>query len=175
MTAVAYGDMPLFLFHLLEFMDVDYEIDVDELNERWTQPGQHRRLDAVHPEADRRSRRAASRGARVGDLAHGRTTGDRVRAPRHRLAHRADENEAFYLRIAGAGQYRYPGADLGIFVTRGRFMDDDHELTDRARQWIDGDQGAVPERPASRRQPPDQARAVRLQDALTSVGGRACG
>ena len=33
-TAVAYGDMPLFLFHLLEFMDVDYEIDVDELNER---------------------------------------------------------------------------------------------------------------------------------------------
>ena len=38
MTAVAYGDMPLFLFHLLEFMDVDYEIDVDELNERWAQP-----------------------------------------------------------------------------------------------------------------------------------------
>ena len=37
-TAVAYGDMPLFLFHLLEFMDVDYEIDVDELNERWAHP-----------------------------------------------------------------------------------------------------------------------------------------
>jgi hypothetical protein len=36
-TSVAYGDMPLFLFHLLEFMDVDYEIDVDELNERWAQ------------------------------------------------------------------------------------------------------------------------------------------
>ena len=34
-TAVAYGDMPLFLFHLLEYMDVDYEIDVDELNTRW--------------------------------------------------------------------------------------------------------------------------------------------
>src|SRR6266705_2106736 len=38
-TAVAYGDMPLFLFHLLEFMDVDYEIDVDELNDRWAQAG----------------------------------------------------------------------------------------------------------------------------------------
>ena len=34
-TAVAYGDMPLFLFHLLEYMDVEYEIDVDELNTRW--------------------------------------------------------------------------------------------------------------------------------------------
>src|SRR5205807_1963285 len=32
-TAVAYGDMPLFLFHLLEFMDVDYEIDDRAL--RW--------------------------------------------------------------------------------------------------------------------------------------------
>src|SRR5262245_26171733 len=37
-NAVAYGDMPLFLFHLLEFMDVDYEIDVAELNERWARP-----------------------------------------------------------------------------------------------------------------------------------------
>ena len=37
-NAVAYGDMPLFLFHLLEFMDVDYEIDVSELNNRWAEP-----------------------------------------------------------------------------------------------------------------------------------------
>ncbi|MGZ8687990.1 MAG: biotin carboxylase, partial [Gaiellaceae bacterium] len=37
-TAVAHGDMPLFLFHLLEFMDVDYEIDVDELNAGWARP-----------------------------------------------------------------------------------------------------------------------------------------
>ena len=28
----AYSDIPLFLFHLLEFMDVDYTIDVDEIN-----------------------------------------------------------------------------------------------------------------------------------------------
>src|SRR5258707_6424153 len=34
-TAGAYADVPLFLFHLLEFMDVDYMIDVEEINERW--------------------------------------------------------------------------------------------------------------------------------------------
>ena len=34
-TAGAYADMPLFLFHLLEYMDVDYEIDVDDINRRW--------------------------------------------------------------------------------------------------------------------------------------------
>ncbi len=34
-TAGAYSDIPLFLFHLLEFMNVDYTVDVDEINERW--------------------------------------------------------------------------------------------------------------------------------------------
>ena len=29
----------------------------------------------------------------------------------------SSEDEAFYLRIAAEGQYRYPGADLGILVT----------------------------------------------------------
>ena len=34
-TAGAYADMPLFLFHMLEYMDVDYDLDVDEINRRW--------------------------------------------------------------------------------------------------------------------------------------------
>jgi hypothetical protein len=50
----------------------------------------------------------------------------------------ADDSEAFYLRIAAEGQSRYPGADLGILVARGRFMSDEHELLDRTRLWIDG-------------------------------------
>ena len=36
-TAGAYADVPLFLFHLLEFMGVDFELDVDEVNERWAE------------------------------------------------------------------------------------------------------------------------------------------
>ncbi len=35
-TAGAYADMPLFLFHLLEYLDLDYEVDIDEINERWS-------------------------------------------------------------------------------------------------------------------------------------------
>ena len=34
-TVGAYADIPLFCFHLLEYMDIDYEVDVDEINERW--------------------------------------------------------------------------------------------------------------------------------------------
>jgi hypothetical protein len=58
-----------------------------------------------------------------------------------------DESEAFYLRIAGIGQYRYAGADLGILVTRGRFMDAEHQLLDRARGWITGIKGEFASEP----------------------------
>ena len=80
-TAVAYGDMPLFLFHLLEFMDVDYEIDVDELNERWAQTHNLDEWTPVHPEADRGRDRDASRRRR------GRGSGGRTApASRSRVA-----------------------------------------------------------------------------------------
>lgn len=35
MTAGTYADVPLLLFHLLEFMGVDFEIDVGDVNDRW--------------------------------------------------------------------------------------------------------------------------------------------
>src|SRR3954462_5082133 len=36
-TAAAYADVPLFLFHMLEYMDVDYEVDVEDINRRWAE------------------------------------------------------------------------------------------------------------------------------------------
>jgi hypothetical protein len=47
-----------------------------------------------------------------------------------------DETEAFYLRVLGPGDYRYPGADLGVLVARSRMQTDDNRLTDSAREWI---------------------------------------
>ena len=140
-TAVAYGDMPLFLFHLLEFMDVDYEIDVAELNERWAQS---HNLDEwtqfILKQTEDVTELITQAPASGIWKAHG--DGAIAYARRDTDWHTvADETEAFYLRIAGVGQYRYPGADLGIMVTRGRFMDDDHELLDRARGWIAGIKG----------------------------------
>ncbi len=140
-TAVAYGDMPLFLFHLLEFMDVEYEIDVDELNERWAQPANiddwtQFILKQTDDRVELITRAPPSGIWRMStnkSITHVRRDTDW-----HTVA---DEQEAFYLRIAGPGQFRYPGADLGILVSRGRFLDDEHELVDRARDWIDGIQG----------------------------------
>jgi hypothetical protein len=60
-----------------------------------------------------------------------------VRTQTHRRTV-SDESEAFFLRIARAGDYFYEGADLGILVTPGRLMTDDFELNDRAKAWITG-------------------------------------
>jgi biotin carboxylase len=137
-TAISYGDMPLFLFHLLEFMDVDYEIDVEELNERWTRP---QNIDEWAQFVLKQSEDvveyiiSAPPSGRWRMSPEGTTAFVRPDTDWHTVA---DENEGFYLRIASAGQYRYKGADLGIFVTRGRLMDDDYELTERAKTWIQG-------------------------------------
>lgn len=148
-NAVAYGDMPLFLFHLLEFMDVEYEIDVGELNDRWAED---RHVDAwsqfILKDVDRVTElitAAPTTGVwRLRD--HGGIEFVRRETDWHDVA---DESEAFYLRIATAGGYRYPGADLGILVTRGRLQTDDHELTDRAKAWISGIKGQFTSVPAA--------------------------
>jgi hypothetical protein len=153
-TAVAYGDMPLFLFHLLEFMDVEYAIDVDELNDRWAHP---ENIDDwtqfILKQTDDRVERIV--GAPISGVWRMDEDEPISYARRETDWHTvADEHEAFYLRIAGPGHYRYPGADLGIMVTRGRFLDDEHELTDRARRWIDGVQSQFASVPIGQQPPP---------------------
>jgi hypothetical protein len=140
-SAVAYGDMPLFLFHLLEFMDVDYEIDVEELNTRWSQPSS---IDSwsqfvLKQTDDETGVITAAPRSGIWRLAGGGLEFVRRDTDWHAIA---SEDEAFYLRIAHEGGYRYKGADLGILVSRGRFMEEGHELTPRARAWIQAIKGS---------------------------------
>ena len=87
-TAGAYADVPLFLFHLLEFMDADYVVDVTEINDRW------RDLAAVDVWAQLIMKEPADRverilaGAPDRDLAPRRGRPVRVRWREQRLARR---------------------------------------------------------------------------------------
>jgi biotin carboxylase len=153
-TAVAYGDMPLFLFHLLEFTNVDYEIDVDGLNARWANA---RNVDEWTQFILKQTDDA------VEMITHAPASGVwRMEPGGHITYARRDtdwhtvqsEDEAFYLRIAAAGQYRYPGADLGILVTRGRFMSPEHELLPRAKAWIAGIKAQFASVPPGQEAPP---------------------
>ena len=54
--------------------------------------------------------------------------------------------------MLGEGEYRYPGADLGLLVARSRMQTDDNELTPKARAWIDAIRGqfkGIPLAPAA--------------------------
>jgi hypothetical protein len=137
-TAGAYADMPLFLFHLLEYMDVDYEIDVADINRRWAagssvdvwsqlilkDTGDHVELLTQTPKT------GIWRLERPGEIGFARWGHDW-----HSLH---DESEAFFLRVLAPGDYTYPGADLGVLVARSRMQTDDNELTERAQEWIGG-------------------------------------
>jgi biotin carboxylase len=136
-TAGAYADVPLFLFHLLEFMDVDYYVDVEEINERW------RALAAVDvwsqimmkEPIDSRERITASPTTGTWQLGEdGELRFLRVSNDWHEIT---GENEAFFLRVNGAGEYRYRGADLGILVTKGR-MQTGEILTQRCLKFVEG-------------------------------------
>jgi len=136
-TAGAYADVPLFLFHLLEFMDVDYTIDAEEINERW------RDLAAVDvwsqlimkepgDEVERILAAPRTGAWRLSD--GGKLTFQHVSNDWHDIT---TEDEAFFMRVYGPGEYRFHGADLGILVTKGR-MQTAEGLTDRCRHYIHG-------------------------------------
>ena len=150
-TLGAYSDVPLFLFHLLEYLDVDYEIDVDEINRRWQRMASE---DVwcqliLKETADRVEQLTATPRTGIWRLGEdGRLAFLRPANDWHNLL---GEEEAFYLRVASPGEYRYKGADLGVLVTRGRMQNDDLELTDRCRGWIGalhGQFAGVPAPPA---------------------------
>lgn len=137
-AAFAHADAPLFLFHLLEFSGVDFELDMEELNARWSDPDNidsWSQMVIKHTEDTVDILAAAPETGIWRLLDDGRVVYDRF--DYHRRAVES-ENEAFFLRILKAGDYRYEGADLGILVTRGRLMDNRFRLNRRARQWIEG-------------------------------------
>ena len=136
-TAGAYADIPLFLFHLLEYMDVDYTIDVGEINQRWRDLAARdvwAQLIMKEPGDCVERIRAAPRTGTYRLSKDGELTFLR---PSHDWHPLTSEDECFFLRVYGPGDYRFKGADLGILVTKGR-MQTAAGLTDRCRRYIDG-------------------------------------
>lgn len=161
LASFAHADAPLFLFHLLEFSGIDFELDVAELNQRWSNPDNiddWSQLVIKHTgEAVEYVTSAPPSG--IWTLTDDGNV-DFVRQQTHRRTAR-DERNAFWLRIANTGDYFYEGADLGILVTPGRLMDDDFQLTDRAKAWIDGIRALYTTRPLAE---PETAAAARVAE-----------
>ena len=128
-----YGGCPIYMFHLLEFMDVNWDIDLAEVQERWSEFDNWSQLILKYPvdRVEMITKAPASGIYRMdekGDIKLVRKSIDWFLV--------SGEEEAFYLRVYTAGDYRYHGADLGIIVSRGRFQTDDRKLTQRAKDWV---------------------------------------
>jgi biotin carboxylase len=148
-AAFAYADVPLFLFHLLEFSGADFDIDVEAINRRWANPDfidswSQLVIKYTEDNVDIVTQAPPSGIWRLSD------DGEVVRhSGDYRRRAVESEREAFFLRITGPGDYRYPGADLGILITRGRSMTDQFTLNERAQAWIRGILGYYAGKPLS--------------------------
>jgi len=135
----AYADVPLFLFHLLEYMDVEYELDVGEINSRWERgEGQDEvwsqlMIRETSPDVGRLTAAPRTGVWHLDD--DGRISYARWDYDWNSLM---DESEAFYMRVAEPGDYRCQGAELGVLVTRGHLQTGDYQLTERCRRWVEG-------------------------------------
>lgn len=135
LVTATYGGVPLFLFHLLEFADVDWQVDLDAVQSRWDEFDEWSQLvlKQTTDEVELITQAPQSGLWRMAD--DGSVRFVRSEVDWHAVSR---ESEAFYLRVYGAGDYRYPGADLGVVVARGRMQADDRILLDRARNWAEG-------------------------------------
>ncbi|MBT28277.1 MAG: biotin carboxylase [Thalassobius sp.] len=134
----ALADCPLYLFHLLEWMDVDYEISVKQINQRWARPeniDNWSQMVIKHTEDTVDILTEAPPSGIYKMDYNGNISFSRFDTHRRAVE---NENEAFFLRILKPGDYQYEGADLGILVSRGRFMTDDFKLNARGKKWIEG-------------------------------------
>ena len=148
-AAFAHADAPLFLFHLLEFSGVEFDLDIDELNARWADPeniDSWSQMVIKHTEDTVDLLTDAPQSGIWAMNPNGSIEYNRFDYHRRAVA---SESEAFFLRILNAGDYRYEGADLGILITRGRSMTDRFELTPRARNWITGIKAQYKAKPLS--------------------------
>lgn len=137
-AAFAHADAPLFLFHLLEFSGVPFELDIAELNRRWADPDN---IDSWSQMVIKHTEDSVDIVTEAPDTGIWRLDPQGgVSYSRFDFRRRAidNESEAFFLRILKPGDYRYEGADLGILVTRGRSMTEDFQLNPRSKAWIEG-------------------------------------
>lgn len=133
----ALSDMPLILFHMLEWMNQPYKISINAINRRWFKAENIDSWGQLVIKYTEKEVKIITQAPRSGIyIMNPDGTIKFSRMDTHRRAVEK-ENEAFFLRISRANDYFYEGADMGILVMRGRLMTDDFQLKPRAKSWID--------------------------------------
>ncbi len=132
----ALSDMPMILFHMLEYMGQPYKLNVNAINNRWFKPENIDSWGQLIIKHTGKNVQVITQAPRSGIyVMNDDGTIKFSRMDTHRRAVET-EKEAFFLRISRKDDYFYEGADMGILVMRGRMMTDDFKLNTRASKWI---------------------------------------
>jgi hypothetical protein len=134
---------PLLLFHLLEWLGIDFSFDIDEFNRRWIEQSwidaapvpnwSQLIIDNISDEP------ATVTSVPLSGVWQMQPDGElRFSRQAFNLHAAADESEAFFMRTIEAGHTTVKGWCVGRLTVRGRLIDDDYRLSARAAAWIRG-------------------------------------
>ena len=131
-------ELPLLLFHLLEWMGVEYAFDVEQFNRRWVAAEQTTSWSQLVMEHLGDGPATLTRGLPAGVWRLQSNGSLLFSRPAFDPRAVADESEAFFLRTLDPGHTTYRGWSVGRLITHGRLISDDYQLTERAKAWIGG-------------------------------------
>lgn len=135
-AAFAHADAPLFLFHLLEFSKKEFDLDIEAVNGRWADAENIDSWSQIVIKQTDDTVELITQAPQTGIYKvnkHGQLEYSHFDYHRRMVK---SEDQAFFLRIAQVGDYRYKGADLGILISRGRMMGERFGLNRRAKDWV---------------------------------------
>jgi hypothetical protein len=132
----AMTDVPLFLFHLLEWLNVPYTVDVNALTNSWATAANMDSWSQLIIKHTKKTLEFVTQAPPSGIWEMKKNESIQFKKMDVRRQSIMDDNEAFYLQITQQDDYLYEGADMGILVMRGRLMSDDFKLQERAQRWI---------------------------------------
>ena len=136
-TAGAYSDMPLFLFHLLEYMGVEYELDVDEINQRWEDLASvdlwsQMIIKETSPRSSS-SRRCRGPASGTSTMPANCVSGGRRWTGISCRTRTSASSCGSTARATTAGR----AADLGVLVTKGRLQTEEPPSEAEPADWVD--------------------------------------
>jgi glutathione synthase/RimK-type ligase-like ATP-grasp enzyme len=137
-AALDRNDMPLLLFHLLEWFGVEYALDVAQFNRHWVDAEQTTSWSQLIIEHTADAAETVTQVPATGIWRMQPDGALQFSRPVFQPQAVAGESEVFFLRTVDPGHTLEPGQSIGRLLTRGRLMTDDYQLTERAKAWICG-------------------------------------
>lgn len=137
-TALDQNDVPLLLFHLLEWFGVEYALDVERFNRRWVDAEQITSWSLMIIEHTADAEQTVTQVPATGIWRMDPDGTVQFSRPVFQPQAVASDAEAFFLRTVDPGHTPARGQSVGRLLTRGRLMTDDYRLTERAKAWIRG-------------------------------------